>query len=286
MTQLIWNGLALGSFYGLIGIGLAIVRGLWGILNLSQGDFMILGGYIVFILVSSGVNVVLAIVIGVVVLGVLMALVARGTFHFTQQDLVNGFILSTGIGLIIQNTLELTMASKSRDIVISGLGTAKIFGASVPWIRLIFFFATIVIVIATSWFLKRTKMGRYIRAAALNSTAAKLVGINVNRVEFASYILSGMLAAVAGVGLLVQFVVTPYLGTRYVLKGTAAMLLGGAYKGIGNIGSTYIVGLILGAVECFGVMFTSSKWQDLFAYLLLYAGLLLANRTQKRKLGA
>lgn len=216
MAQLIWNGLALGAFYGLVGIGLAITRGLWGILNLAQGDFMILAAYIAFILASNlGMGIPLALVISILLTGLLLAVVARGTFHHTQKNLVNGFILSTGIGLIIQNSLELAMGSSSREISVPNGGQLQILGASIPVIRLIFFGLTILVVIGTTWFLNHSKMGRYIRAAALNNSAAKLVGINVDKVEFASYVLSGILAAVAGIGLLIQFVVTPYLGARY-----------------------------------------------------------------------
>lgn len=220
MVQLIWNGLALGSFYGLVGIGLAIIRGLWGVLNLAQGEFMLLGGYICYLLVSVlGVNIFIAILISLIATGVGLALIAKGTFHFTRNDLVNGFILSTGLSLIIQNMLELTVASRPREVSVSILGGIQLFGANISYLRLIVFACTIALVFLTSWFLNNTKRGRYIRAAALNTEAAKLVGINVNNVEFLSYVISGMLAACAGLGMVIQFVITPYLGSRYVLKG-------------------------------------------------------------------
>jgi branched-chain amino acid transport system permease protein len=282
MNQLIWNGLALGSFYGLVGIGLAITRGLWGILNFAQGEFMILGAYLVFILAITGVSVPIAILLGVIGAGLILAIVSRVTFHYTHQNLVNGFILSTGIGLIIQNTLEITVGSAAREISITGLGSIDIFGVSIPLLRLIFLGITISLVFATSWFLGNTKTGRYIRAAALNANAAKLVGINVDKIEIVSYIISGVLAGVAGVGLLLQFVVTPYYGARYVLKGVAAMLLGGAYRGLGNIGSTFIIGIMLGIVESIGGSYTSMRWQDTFTYIFLYVGLVFATRIRKR----
>lgn len=282
MAQLLWNGLALGAFYGLVGIGLAITRGLWGILNLAQGDFMILGAYIVFILVNSlGLNLPCALVVSILLTGVLLALVARGTFHYTQRDLVNGFILSTGIGLIIQNCLELAMGSKAREVSVPNVGQLQILGTSIPIVRLIFFGVTILVIVGTNWFLGHSKMGRYIRAAALNNSAAKMMGINVDKVEFASYVISGILAAVAGIGLLIQFVVTPYLGARYALKGVAAMLLGGSYKGMGNIGATFVAGLMLGLVESIGGYYTAMQWQDIFAYILLYLGLIMASRMRK-----
>lgn len=286
MVQLIWNGLALGSFYGLVGIGLAIIRGLWGVLNLSQGEFMLLGGYICFLLVSAfGFNIILAIIISLIIIGAGLALIARGTFHFTKNDLVNGFILSTGLSLIIQNVLELTVGSRPREVSVSILGGIEFLGANISYLRLIVFACTIVLVFFTSWFLNKTKQGRYIRAAALNTKAAKLVGINVNNVELLSYMISGILAAFAGLGMVIQFVVTPYLGSRYVLKGVAAMLLAGAYKGVGNIKATYVCGLLLGMVESIGASLTASKWQDLFAYFLLYFGLILASRLTNKQQG-
>jgi len=281
-TQTVWNGLALGTFYGLVGVGLAFTKGLWGILNIAQGEIMILGGYLVLIFaVMLNLPLMLAIIIGVIGTGIILALMARGTFHYTRQDLVNGFILSTGISLIIQNGLELYLSGTARSIDIFGLGAIGLFGVQIPYIRLIFFVVTIGVVVLTSLFLGRAKMGRYIRAAALNTYAAKLVGVNVNRVESISYIISGVLAAVAGVGLLILFVVTPYLGARYMLKGVAAMLLGGAYKGLGNIYSTFIAGLVLGLVESVGAAYTSMQWQDIFAFVLLYTGLILADKIWK-----
>lgn len=279
IVQLVWNGIAVGAFYGLVGIGLAIVRGLWGILNFAQGDFMILGAYLV-LMVASFTFSPIAMVVGILLTGLVLAVIARGTLHYTQHNVVNGFILSTGIGLVIENVIQLIAGGTAKDLPVPGMGSINILGASIPNLRLIFFAITVAIVFFTGWFLGHTSMGRYIRAAAQSTLSAKLVGINVNWVEFFSYVLSGMLAAVAGIGLLIQFTVTPYLGVRYLLKGMAAMLLGGAYKGVGNIGSTFIAGLALGLVECIGVTLTAAAWQDIFSYMLLYLCLILAGRVK------
>ncbi|MEW6545791.1 MAG: branched-chain amino acid ABC transporter permease [Bacillota bacterium] len=279
LLQAVLNGLALGSFYGLVGIGLAVTFGLWGILNLAQGEFMVLGGYLVWMLLGTlHLPLPFAAPVGIVCTGLLMALVARGTFHFTQRDLVNGFIISSGLSLVIQNGLELAVTGAAREIHVPSLGSLRVFGASIPVLRCLFIGLSVVSLAAALWILGRTRIGRQIRAAACNIDGAKFVGVNADRVEAASYVFSGMLAALAGVGLGVLFVLTPYLGARYVLKGFAAVLLGGAYRGLGNITSTFVAGLAIGLVESVGTALTAAQWQDLFAYALLYAGLLVASK--------
>ncbi len=279
VLQAMSNGLLLGSVYGLVGTGLALTFGLWGILNLAHGDFMVIGAYVTMVLMSLGLPLWLAAPVAVVITAITAAVVARGTLHYTRNETVNGFIVSSGLTLVFQNFLAIVFSGSGRDFPIRTLGSLQIGGAVIPVQRIASILFIIVILALAFAFLHYTIPGRNIRAAAQNMRGATLCGVNVDRVEFLSFAWSGALAAVGGVLIGILFMFSPYVGTRYLLKGFIAALLGG----LGNLPGTFIAGVVIGVVESVGTTFVSTEWQDAFAYILLYVALIYGARGASRK---
>lgn len=285
--QQLTNGLAVGGIYALIALGYTMVYGVLRLINFAHGDLFTLGAYLgMTLLVSLGLRDALGPVLGVAVLAVMVmglvglvgALLERTAYRpLRESPRLSAVVSALGASIFLQNTIMLVYGARFQVYPQDVLPriAVQIFGVPVPLMRLLIVGASVVLMAALYLFIQRTRIGTAIRAAAIDQGAARLMGVDVDRVILVVFLLGPALGGVAGlmVGLYygqINFT----MGWVYGLKAFTAAILGG----IGNIPGAMVGGLLLGVIEALGAGYVSMAWKDAIAFLVLI-GILIVRPT-------
>jgi len=245
---LVW-GLYAGCIYILLAIGLNLIFGVMKVVNFAHGELLMLGAYATFwIYTLSGVNPYLIITLAMILLGIIGVFIERLCFRpIKGTGKLNEIFLSLGLIYLFQNLAALLWTTDSRSIhspyssVSVSVGSVRL-----PLDYIIIILFTIVFLIAFQVFMKRTTIGRAMRATSQNRDAAALMGINVERMDMLSFALGSALAAAAGsLWLISGQIVDPYMGSIPAIKAFAVVIIGG----LGSIPGAIVAGLTLGIAE-------------------------------------
>jgi branched-chain amino acid transport system permease protein len=259
LPQTLLFGILRSGLYALTALGLAISLGVIGVVNFAHGEFVMLGAYIgfwLYMLLSGplGLGPVvspLVIVIGIPVSGLALYLVATGVYRLTlrpvlRQPELNQMLLTFGLSILVVNATSITLSPQAQDANLSWRFDVLDLGfASVTFARLAVFVVCIALVLASYLLLMRSRLGKQMRAVAQNRLGAQIVGIHVDRVYEIAFGMSAALAAAAGVMLIFQTQVSPYLGLGTLLKAFSIVVL----AGLGNLTGVLWASLLLGLAE-------------------------------------
>jgi branched-chain amino acid transport system permease protein len=250
MTELVQNlidALALGSLYALIALGVTVVYTVMDMMNFAHGEFIMLSAYALFVLAGVPFGVAVA---GALVTGVLIAVLAeRVAFRPVRRaDLSAQLVTSLAVATIVQNAVVAIVNARPKSVATpSFVGeTTQIGSLSVPNLEFVTVALTAAVLAGLGWMLYRTRSGLAIRAASENFDMARLLGVRADRVIALSFAVSGALAAVVGVLLVMQTgQVSPTMGLTPVLVGFVAVVIGG----FGRMSGAVLGGLFLGIVS-------------------------------------
>lgn len=266
--QQTFNGLSIGAVYVLVGVGLTLVFGVSKIMNYAQGQFAILGAFVGYALVSAGCPWWLALLVVPVLIGSLGTGLYLTMFRRLSQDHLATFILTVGLGIVIQQLIIEVWDPSQRQIESPLTGTIEVGGIVLTEARLLILGACVPLVGGLLWMLQRTETGSRMRATAENPEVASLMGVNSTWTTSSAFWIGSALAGVAGVLLGILFPFTPFSGNAYLIKGLAVALAGG----IGNVTGAVVVGITLGLAETYGSAYLiGPEWQDGYAFVLLIA---------------
>jgi branched-chain amino acid transport system permease protein len=257
--QQIINALSAGSLYALMAVGLAMVFGILRLINFAHGDLMMIAAYLAVFSLGANLSLPIAIVImvlGTMAVGLLMERIAYRPVRGAPDVAV--LLTSFAVGQVLQNgtLLATRLAGKPTQIAfaspdaLSGVITSRDFAflgdLTISRINIVSFVAGIVLLGLLTIFVTRTTLGLSMRAAAEDLSAARLVGIKVNRVVAAAFAIGSALAAVAGLLYAAQAgQINPFLGFTPVLKAFIAAVIGG----FGSIAGAVLGGYVLGFLE-------------------------------------
>ena len=259
LPQVLLFGILRSGLYALTALGLAISLGVIGVVNFAHGEFVMLGAYIgfwLYMLLSGPLNLgpavsPLVILIGSPVSGIALYLVATGVYRLTlrpvlRQPELNQMLLTFGLSILLVNGTSITLTPQARDANLDWRFDVMDLGfASVTFARLAVFAVCIALVLVTYLLLQRSRLGKQMRAVAQNRLGAQLVGIHVDRVYEIAFGMSAALAAAAGVMLVFQTQVSPFLGLSTLLKAFSIVVL----AGLGNLTGVLWASLLLGLAE-------------------------------------
>jgi len=268
LIQYLFTGLTLGSIYALIALGFTMIYNATSIINLAQGEFVMLGGLImVFFTMTLKMPLFLGFALTVLLVTLLGVLFERLAIHPLKNASLITLIIMTLAGSILfrggamfiwgRDPYALPPFTQSQPV--------QLLGATIQWQILWILSLTILVVWGIHYFFTRTLTGKAMTACAFNPLAARLVGINVQKMVFFSFGLSAAVGAVAGA------IITPITLMEYdrgpllALKGFSAAVLGGLGSGIGSV----IAGFLIGILESFGAGLISSGYKDAIALLVL-----------------
>lgn len=271
------NGISLGSVYALIALGYSMVYGIAKMLNFAHGDVIMIGGYVVFVGVSGmGVNPIVAILISMVactVLGVMIERIAYKPLRGASPLAV--LITAIGVSYLLQNIALLVFGSDTKAFTnVVTLPNLVLFGGklTISSVTIVTIVVSIVIMIALTLFVNKTKAGRAMTAVSEDKGAAQLMGINVNGTIALTFAIGSSLAAVAGVLLCSAYPsLTPYTGAMPGIKAFVAAVFGG----IGSIPGAFVGGILLGVIENLSKAYISSQLSDAIVFSVLIIVLLV-----------
>lgn len=268
LIQYLFTGLTLGSIYALVALGFTMIYNATGIINLAQGEFVMLGGLImVFFTMILKFPLFLGFFLTILVVTLLGVIFERLAIHPLRDASLITLIIITLAGSILFRGGAMFLWGKDPYALAPFMQSSPVhfLGATIQWQIFWILAITILVVIGVNFFFNRTLTGKAMTACAFNALAARLVGINVQKMVLLSFALSASVGAIAGAIItpitLMEYDRGPLLG----LKGFAAAVLGGLGSGIGSI----IAGFIIGILESFGAGLISSGYKDAIALLVM-----------------
>lgn len=274
LAQLILNGIIAGSIYALVASGFSLVYSIQRFLHLAHGTVITVGAFAMYSFFAVwGLNFVVALVLTILVCIVLVLLMNYLVYKPMRKRKASGaglLIASLGIFIFLQ---ALVIAIYGADIKTLGIrltGKYNILGAILTQTQLIIIVTSIVIMIGLWWFMKKTRMGKAMRATADNKEIAPTVGINPERIYLYSYIVSAVIAGIAAVLIALEQNLEPNMGFSLIIKGLTGAIIGG----VGSVHGAVLGSLLLGIVENLGIWFLPSGYKDAIAFMLLFGFLL------------
>jgi branched-chain amino acid transport system permease protein len=297
--QLTWSyffdqlvaGLTLGSVYGLIALGYSMVYGILKLLNFAHGEVFMIGSYIgYFVLTALGgaanpdvpVAVLIflmfaAAMLGSGLLGVAIERFAYRPLREKKASRIAPLITALGVSFCLQQIATICFGAIPKTYNTFSLSGGAFFESfslgpfSMQYMQLFVIVLTVVFVVLLTGFVKRTQVGRAMRATSFDLEAASMMGIDVDRVIVVTFFIGSVLAGAAGVmnGLIFQ-IVTPTVGFQVGLIAFTAAVVGG----IGSLPGAVIGGLAIGVGRSFAIGYFSSQYQDVIVFAILIAVLL------------
>lgn len=272
------SGLSLGSIYAIIALGYTMVYGIAKMLNFAHGDFIMIGCYMIFTIVSTmGLPPVAGIIVAVIVctiLGVTTEKVAYKPLRGVSSPLAV-LITAIGVSYLLENAALLIFGAdtKSFTSVISWSGITLAGGQlKIQGVTIVTIAVSLLILVFLQLFVHKTKEGQAMLAVSQDRGAATLMGINVNKTISITFAIGSALAAIAGALLCSAYPsLTPYTGAMPGIKAFVAAVLGG----IGSIPGAMIGGLVLGIIEILSRTYISSQLSDAIVFSILIIVLLV-----------
>ena len=275
--QLAFSALVLGSLYSLIALGLNLVYGTMRLLNIAHGDLIMVGAYATFwffTLTGMSPLVGLPLVAGIAAaIGLILyfSIFRRQLSGIDRVERIeaNSLLLFFGVSVILQNTVAMMFSGSPRAYQF--LDTVyEVSGLMMTGNRLAILIIAAIVLTSVVIFLTRSQYGLSISALIQNQTAARVVGINVSRLQFVSFISGFALAGIAGALVSMTEQISPFMGFPFTIAAFVVIILGG----LGNIKGGIIAGMLLGFVEIYVVVLTSANFRSMLIYGL-FVGILL-----------
>jgi branched-chain amino acid transport system permease protein len=269
LLQVLFWGLYAGCIYILLATGLTLIFGVMKIVNFAHGELLMLGAYITAtVFALTGINPYCLIILTMVILGVIGIAIERSSFRpILGTGKLNEIFISLGLIYVIQNAAALIWGDE-RQVLTSPYQTITIPMGPIqlPVDYLIIIMVTGLVLVGLTLLLKKTSLGKAIRATSQNRKGAQIVGIDVERMDMITFGIGAGIAGAAGTLWVVSGqVFSPYIGSIPAIKAFAIIILGG----LGSIPGAIIGGLIYGIAENGAAYFLGGVWKDAISFLIL-----------------
>jgi len=258
--QLLLDGLFIGAIFALAAYGLALVWGVMNVKNLAQGEFVIMGGYCAWYLGNLGLHPILALPIAIVLMfgfgwGIYVTIIRR----VVDKDMFISLLATFGLAIVIQQALNLAFGPEVQ-IADSGFAVGSFFDGmvTVAYIRFISFLLCCLLAAGVVLFMKRSRMGQAIRATAQDARAAKVMGINTDRVYAFTYALNAAICGAAGVMISMIWVIQPFYGIPHSIRSFVIVVA----AGLGNLPGVIVAAFGLGIAEQYGGFVLGAEFQQ------------------------
>lgn len=277
-SQLLIAGILQGGVYALAAFGLSLIFGVSNVLNLAHGQFLMLGALGVYLISSvTPLNPFLISILLIPLFFFMGSLFERGLIRrlmsrLPHEQVEASILVTLGASLAIQDFASFFWGSEDKGIPYF-LPTIQIGDIFIPSVRLLGLGFIILLTLLLHLYLKKTYLGKSIRAVTQNRRGASLVGINTYRISTITFGIGTALASLAGVFYVILYTVSPDIGIPLTIKYLCVIVLGG----LGSLYGTLVGGTILGLAEVFTSYF-SPHWGQTSAFILLVVILLVRPR--------
>ncbi len=267
MVQAAMDGILLGVLFALIAYGMALQWGVLNIINIAQGELVIMGGYIAYFMYTAGIHPALGIVVSpIVMFFVGWVLYKIVIYKVVDRDLFISILATFGISILTQQLMNFIFGA---DVVVaqSNFGTTMLFDNSVtlPNAKLFSSLVSIIFAIVLVLYMKKSRIGRAIRATAQNARAAKILGVDTEKVYAVTFGINAALCGVAGSLVAITFTLHPYVGLPYTIRSFMIVIV----AGLGNLPGVALAGMGLGVFEEFADYILGTEFRIGAVFLLL-----------------
>ena len=269
LAQYVISGITIGCIYAMVAIGFNIIFNATGIINLAQGEFVMLGAMSMVLLSHFHFPFLLAFLMSIMVVGIIGGLFQRLVIDPLRNESMAVLVFVTlGVSILLSGTVMFILGKDPY------LPPAMISSQPIPFLGtaihpqyLVVMGVTLTVVVLLTLFFEKTILGQAIKACSINRMAASLVGISPRKMIFFSFVLSAVIGAIAGIVIGPITMMEYDRGPMLCLKGFAAAVLGG----LGSIHGAVLAGLMIGLLESFGAGYVSSSYKDAMPLIVLLA---------------
>ncbi len=274
--QTLVSGFLKGGLYALVGIGMTLIMGVMGIINLAHGQLMMVAMYVTFVCFTYlGIDPYVSLLLSMPILFLLgMALQRYLLNPLLRTDTIlpeNQVLMTVGIGMVLTELMRFIFTSDYKSVK-TGYSNSTFFWGNISFsvplvIDLVF---VILLTLVLFWFLNKTDVGRSIRATAQDKEAALLMGVNTERITFITFGLGSALVAAAGTLLIPVYYLFPDIGGDFTRRAFIICILGGLGSTVGAI----FGGITLGLAEAFGATYVAMEFEDVIGLVIFILVLL------------
>jgi branched-chain amino acid transport system permease protein len=286
MVQASMDGILLGILFALIAYGMALQWGVMNIINIAQGELVILGGYIAYTMYMMGIHPAFGVIVSPIIMFFIGWLLYKLVIcRVVDRDLFISILATFGISILTQQLMNFVFGS---DVVVaqSNFGTTMFFEGLVtlPNAKIFSAIVSVVFAIGLVMYMRKSKLGRAIRATAQNARAAKILGVDTEKVYAATFGINAALCGVAGSLISITFTLHPYVGLPYTVRSFMIVIV----AGLGNLPGVALSGMGLGVFEEFadyilGTEFRIGAVFMLLVFILVYRRFKLSKKREYLK---
>ena len=267
MVQASMDGILLGILFALIAYGMALQWGVMNIINIAQGELVILGGYIAYTMYMMGIHPAFGVIVSPIIMFFIGWLLYKLVIcRVVDRDLFISILATFGISILTQQLMNFIFGA---DVVVaqSNFGTTMFFEGLVTLPNAKIFSAVVSIIFAIGLviYMRKSKLGRAIRATAQNARAAKILGVDTEKVYAATFGINAALCGVAGALISITFTLHPYVGLPYTVRSFMIVIV----AGLGNLPGVALSGMGLGVFEEFADYILGTEFRIGAVFMLL-----------------
>jgi branched-chain amino acid transport system permease protein len=273
------NGLTLGGLYALVTLGLALTFSVIDLVNFAHGDLFMVGAYTFFVLMnleSVALPYALIVVIVIAMTALYAVVMERVAIHpIINRSWRTHAVTTLGLSIILQNAALIIFTSDPKQVP-TPLSSMIIspFGVRTSVQRLLILVVVVIVYIGLQWFVRRTRLGKTMRAVSQNREMCEVVGIDVRRVALVTFALGGAITGLAAALIAPLFSVYPNMGSLLTLKALAAIVMGG----MGHVNGALYSAFSLGIVESVFGTYVSFAFKDVVSFGLFILVLFIRPR--------
>lgn len=286
MVQAAMDGILLGILFALIAYGMALQWGVMNIINIAQGELVILGGYIAYTMYLMGIHPAFGVIVSPIIMFFIGWILYKLVIcRVVDRDLFISILATFGISILTQQLMNFIFGA---DVVVaqSNFGTTMFFEGLVtlPNAKIFSAIVSVIFAIGLVIYMRKSKLGRAIRATAQNARAAKILGVDTEKVYAATFGINAALCGVAGSLISITFTLHPYVGLPYTVRSFMIVIV----AGLGNLPGVALSGMGLGVFEEFadyilGTEFRIGAVFMLLVFILVYRRFVLSRKREYLK---
>ncbi len=268
--QFLCNGIISGSIYALVASGFSIIYNTNKFMHFAHGNMVLLGGYVFYSLVTSGVPLIIAGLVSACFLSILSVLMFRLVYSRLQsKNASNVILLVASIALLglIQNVIQIIYGEQVKVIDLKGSNESlEIAGVIITPVQIVILVVCIFLFVGLYFLLNKTNLGRSMKAVANNQELAKIIGINEKAVKELSFIIGSFIGGIAGSLIALEQSLAPAHGVNLIVKGFTGAIIGGIEVVPASILGSYLLGII----ENISIIYISSDFKITISFGLLF----------------
>ena len=267
MVQASMDGILLGVLFALVAYGMALQWGVMNIINIAQGELVIMGGYIAYFMYTAGIPPAFGVIVSPIIMYfIVWSLYKTIINRVVERDMFISILATFGISILTQQLMNFVFGA-DVGVAQSNFGTTMLFDYSVtlPNAKIFSALVSIVFAVALVLYMKKSKLGRAIRATSQNQRAAKILGVDTEKVYAATFGINAALCGVAGSLIAITFTLHPYIGLPYTVRSFMIVII----AGLGNLPAVALSGIGLGVFEEFADYILGTEFRIAAVFLLL-----------------